>query len=43
MGMLERFCTQFQEDLDRMLQAQPAYNLAHSDKQSDGERAARAE
>ena len=46
MGMLERFCSQFQEDLDRMLQAQPAH-LAHSDRQlekhADGERAARAE
>ena len=55
MGMLEHFCTQFQEDLDRMLQVQPAYSLAHSEKNAekhaekhaerhaDGERAARAE
>jgi biopolymer transport protein TolQ len=47
MGMLERFCTQFQEDLDRMLQATPAYSLGASDKKAekhaDGDRAARAE
>lgn len=42
LGMLERFCSQFQEDLDRMLQVQPAYSLA-SDKRAEGERAARAE
>lgn len=42
LGMLERFCGQFQEDLDRMLQVQPAYSLA-GDKRAEGERAARAE
>ena len=39
MGMLERFCSQFQEDLDRMLQAQPAYSLASSERaERPGER-----
>lgn len=42
LGMLERFCGQFQEDLDRMLQVQPAYSLA-GDRRAEGERAARAE
>lgn len=39
MGMLERFCSQFQEDLDRMLQVQPAAGVAHA----EGGRAARGE
>lgn len=38
MGMLERFCEQFQEDLDRMLGGQTAEGLAHA----EGERALRA-